>query len=175
MISFSHVKRIAFPALLALLLSAGSMEPASAFANCSASPEPGVDWTRCVMGDISYENVDLSGAKLVSARLGRSDFDHSNFTNVKARNVNLVSSSLKQAIFDGADLQDADMTRADLGGASFKGARLLRTRFYRANLKGADFTGADLDETDLLHADLTGARWTDGEKICAEGSIGRCR
>lgn len=174
MIYFLHLERAARSVIPALLLAATGLSPAAAFTNCSDSPAPGVNWTRCVLGDVAYENVNMTGAQLISARLERSSFDGSNFTDARARSVKLVSASLKNTVFDRADLQDADLTRADLEGASFKDARLRRTRLYRANLRGADFSGATLEGAELLHADLTGARWTDGERICAEGSIGRC-
>jgi len=157
------------------LTGAGFAPKAEALANCSAQPAPGVDWSRCVFGEVAYEEADLSGARLVGARLKHSAFPGSNFTEVEARGAKFVSSDLKGARFDKADLTDADMTKADLQGASFKGTKLRRTRLFRANLKGADFTDANLDQTDFLHADLTGATWTDGKHVCGEGSIGRCK
>ena len=39
----------------------------------------------------------------------------------------------------------------------------------------ARLDGAQLEEADLSKADLTGATWIDGKRVCAEGSIGKCR
>ena len=38
----------------------------------------------------------------------------------------------------------------------------------------ADLTGVKLGGADLTLADLSGATWTDGKRVCSEGSIGRC-
>ena len=54
------------------------------------------------------------------------------------------------------------------------GADLRLARLFRATLRGADLTNARLGGADLNRADLSGATWTDGTRICAEGSIGRC-
>ena len=59
-------------------------------------------------------------------------------------------------------------------GASLIGADLRRARLFRAILRNANLTDARLKGADLARADLSGATWTDGERICAEGSIGRC-
>ena len=75
----------------------------------------------------------------------------------------------------GVSVGEADFTRADLTGASFREADLLRTRFFRAKLREADFTGARMRGTDFLNADLSGALWIDGQRRCAEGSIGQCQ
>ena len=50
-----------------------------------------------------------------------------------------------------------------------------RARLFRADLRGADLSGARLFDADLTRADLSGATWTDGKRVCAEGSIGVCR
>lgn len=49
----------------------------------------------------------------------------------------------------GCDLSHADLTNANLSGASLVGA-------------------------DLTNTNLSGTTWTDGQKVCAEGSIGVC-
>ena len=38
----------------------------------------------------------------------------------------------------------------------------------------ADLSGATVRGTDFGGADLSGATWTDGKRVCAEGSIGQC-
>ena len=41
-------------------------------------------------------------------------------------------------------------------------------------MKGADLTGAKTTGADMSNAELSGARWTDGLRVCKEGSIGQC-
>ena len=76
---------------------------------------------------------------------------------------------------DDARLAEADLTKADLTGASFRNSDLRRARLFRAILRGADMTGARMRGADILKADFTGATWIDGKRICAAGSIGKCR
>jgi uncharacterized protein YjbI with pentapeptide repeats len=45
---------------------------------------------------------------------------------------------------------------------------------FRAILRDADLTDAQLTGADMTRADLSGATWTDGQRVCAEGSVGRC-
>lgn len=148
---------------------------ALAFADCSAVPAPGVDWSRCFLEESNFTDSDLTNAKLVDTRLQRADLSRTIFDGVDARDAKFVDAELAGASFIGANLRKADMTKANLEGANLSESNLRRTRLFRANLRGANFTGALLDQTDLLNADLSGATWTDGERVCAEGSIGRCK
>lgn len=87
--------------------------------------------------------------------------------------------------FDRQNLSAVDLTNARLRGASFKRADLtganlskagaFRAKFVNAKMSKARLDGAQLEEADLSKADLTGATWIDGKRICAEGSIGKCR
>lgn len=59
----------------------------------------------------------------------------------------------------GCDLSNANLAEADL---------------YGSDLSSADLSFANLTNAKLTGADLSGATWTDGQKVCAEGSIGVC-
>lgn len=60
----------------------------------------------------------------------------------------------------GCNLAYSDLSESDLSGASLAGADLSFAKLTGANLSGAN---------------LSGATWTDGNKVCAEGSIGVCK
>jgi uncharacterized protein YjbI with pentapeptide repeats len=161
--------------LIAVLAFAGAcLVSGPALAGCTDAAAPGVDWSRCYLDGKDLRNVDLTGAWLRSASFNRADLSDSNLSEVDGFRAKFVSAMATNARFDGARLEKADLTKADLSGASFADANLRHARFFRANLRGADLTGARMRGADLLNADLSGATWTDGEKVCAEGSIGQC-
>ncbi|MDD9991532.1 MAG: pentapeptide repeat-containing protein [Rhodospirillales bacterium] len=143
-------------------------------AACTDTPQPGVDWRRCLLDNRTFVDVDLAGATLREGFFARSDLTGSDFSAVDGRRAKFTDTVLVDTRWAGARLIGTDFTKSDLTGASFEGADLRRARFFRADLRGADFTGARLDGTDFLKADLSGARWVDGNKVCAEGSSGQC-
>lgn len=155
--------------LLATLLPAGT-----ALAACTDPPAPGVNWQRCILDGLELKGVDLNGARLRDGSFFRSELSGSDLSGTNAFRAKFVNAKLRETRLDGANLAEADFTKADLRGASMKGADLRRARFFRADLRGADLTGARLKGADLTRADLSGARWIDGQRICAEGSQGRC-
>jgi uncharacterized protein YjbI with pentapeptide repeats len=155
--------------LLATLLPAGA-----ALAACTDPPAHEVNWQRCILDGLELEGVDLSGARLRDGSFFRSNLSGSDLSGASAFRAKFVNARLRETKLDGAKLSEADFTKADLRGASLEGADLRRARFFRADLRGADLTGARLRGADLTRADLSGATWIDGERICAEGSVGRC-
>jgi len=160
------------PWLLALLLA---LVPVSeALADCTDPPGPGVNWRRCVFDRLEFKNADLTGAELRDASFLRADLSGTGFAEAKAFRAKFINTVLTGASFPLADLREADMTKAHLADADLATADLRRARLFGADLRGADLTGAKLEGADLTGADLTGATWTDGKRVCAEGSIGRC-
>jgi uncharacterized protein YjbI with pentapeptide repeats len=156
------------PAVAALLWA----EPARAL--CTDPPGPAVNWQRCNFDGLDLATVDLSGARLRDVSFIRADLSGSTLAKTDSTRAKFINANLKGATLDGAKLYQADMTKADLSEASLVGADLRLARLFRANLRGADLTGARLRGTDLTRADLSGATWTDGTRVCAEGSEGRC-
>ena len=146
----------------------------SAHADCTDPPAPRVKWQRCIMGGLDLNGVDLTGARLRDTSFFRATLDGAQLVKANAFRSKFVNASLKGARLDGARLEEADFTKADLSGASLVEADLRRARLDRSNLRGADLSGARLRGADLTRADLSGVTWTDGKKICAENSIGRC-
>lgn len=162
-------------AVAALVIGAWSALIEPALAACSDAPGPGVYWRRCQQDGQSLAGIDLSTANLRDVSFGRASLEGSNLTGVDAQGARFVSANLAQVRLDGANLTRADFTNADLTNASLRGAQLHAASFYRTKLIGADLTDAKIDAADLYYADLSGATWTDGQTICAQGSIGRCQ
>ncbi|MEQ9245210.1 MAG: pentapeptide repeat-containing protein, partial [Nitratireductor sp.] len=94
-------------ALLAFCLL-GSPTTALAFADCSAVPAPGVDWSRCFLEESTFIDSDLTDAKLVDTRLQRADLSRTIFNGVDARDAKFVGAELSGASFVGANLRKAD-------------------------------------------------------------------
>jgi hypothetical protein len=86
-------------------------------------------------------DIDLEGAELPSAFLGRADL----------RGAGLAGAELAGCYFRAADLRRADLRGARLVRAFLRGADL-----RRANLRHADLRHADLREARLVGADLRG-------------------
>lgn len=143
-------------------------------ADCAAPAAPGVDWQRCYHDSKNMSKVDLTRARLQETSFQRGILDGADLQKADGFRIRLISASLRNTRLDNGIFTEGDFTKANAEGASFRDADLRRSRFFRAVLRGADFTGARLQGADFLHADLSGARWTDGEKICAEGSVGGC-
>jgi uncharacterized protein YjbI with pentapeptide repeats len=158
---------------LAGLLALG-FAPAPALAGCTDPPAPGVNWQRCIQDGLEFRGVDLTGARLRSTSFFRADLSGSDLSEVNGFEAKFVNAIMRNVTLDGAKLSQADFTKADLSGASLVGADLRRARFFSANLRDADLTDARLQGADLTRADLSGATWQDGQRICAEGSVGRC-
>ena len=163
------VAGIGVAGLLATLLPAGPAQAA-----CTDPPAPEVNWQRCILDGLELEGVDLSGARLRDGSFFRSKLSGSDLSGVNAFRAKFVNAELRETKLDGANLSEVDLTKADLRGASLKGADLRRARLFRADLSGADLTDARLRGADLTRAELSGATWTDGQRICAQGSRGRC-
>ena len=144
-------------------------------AACTDTPQPGVDWRRCLLDNRNFVDVDLAGATLRDGFFARSDLTRADFSGVDARRAKFTDATLVETHWYRRAPDRHGLHQVPISpGAVFEGADLRRARFFRADLRGADFTGARLDGTDFLKADLSGARWIDGNKVCAEGSNGQC-
>ncbi len=175
MVEFSAM--VSRPLLIAIALVpvvSACLWPGAAEALCTDPPGPGVNWQRCNFDRQDLAAVDLSGARLRDTSFIRADLSGSKMVKADSTRAKFVNATLNGTVFDDAKLYEADLTKADLTEASLNGADLRLARMFRATLRGADLTGARLRGTDLSQADLSGATWTDGERICAEGSVGRC-
>jgi len=165
-----HHRRL-LAALVSLVMCAAARP---AIAECTEPAAPGVNWVRCYLDGRDLSQHDLTGARLIDSSFQRAVLVKTIFAEVSAYRAKFISAEMKEAILDQGNFSEADFTKADLTGASLKNADLRRARFFRANLRGADLSGARTTGADFLNADLSQARWTDGKRLCAEGSIGQC-
>jgi len=160
-----------FLLLAGLILAA----PASArTTDCTDPAGPEVNWTRCYLDGRDLSKQNLAGARLIDASFERAKLSGADLRGVNGYRAKFISTEMKGARLDNGTFSEADFTKADLSGASLANTDLRRARLYRTNLRGADLTGARTGAADLMYADLSGATWTDGKKVCAEGSIGQC-
>jgi uncharacterized protein YjbI with pentapeptide repeats len=158
-------------ALAAVLLL---MSAHTTLAACTDAAEAGVNWRRCYMDGREFHNANLEGAMLRDATFQRSAMKQTNLSHIDGYRAKFVSATMVGARLDHARLIEADLTRADLTGATLVDADLRNAKFVNAILREADLTGARLQGTDFRNADLSGATWVDGNRKCAEQSIGQC-
>lgn len=143
-------------------------------ADCTQPAAPKVDWQRCYMDGRDLARHDLSGARLRETSFQRANLAGTLMSKADGYRARFISADMRAARLDEGLFSDADFTKADLSGASLARADIRRARFFHAILRGADLTGAKTQGAELITADLSGARWTDGQTICAEGSLGQC-
>ncbi|MBD9371442.1 pentapeptide repeat-containing protein [Rhizobium sp. ARZ01] len=146
---------------LALVTAAA---PAARAADCSSSPEPGIDWSECSKRALMLEGSDFRGANLTGADLMLTDLSRTNMNG-----ANLEKASLARAWFTGATAEKANFNRIEgfrtgfdkvsAAGATFASAELQRASFKGANLTGVDFEKAELGRADFSGAVLTGVRF----------------
>ena len=166
--------RLLLAALPTAFFLATALPPEPALAGCTDPPAPGVNWQRCNFDGLDLSQVDLVGARLRDGSFFRTTLDGADLSGSESYRAKFINASLIGSLFEGADLQQADLTKSDLSGADLSNADLRNARLTRASLRGANLTGARTGGTDFFRADLTGATWTDGLRVCGEGSIGRC-
>lgn len=142
--------------------------------DCNQPAAPGVDWARCLFDRRDLSTQNLTRAHLTDVSFERANLDRTILVEVDGYRTKFISARLTKAQLDNGLFSEADFTKADLTGASLRNADLRRAHFYHAILRGADLTGAKTLGADMLNADLSNATWTDGKRICAEGSLGQC-
>ncbi|MCP3971305.1 MAG: pentapeptide repeat-containing protein [Rhodobacteraceae bacterium] len=131
--------------------------------------EPGAQCTGAVRIGANMAGVDMQDASMTTMRLDRADLTRVNFSGAI-----LQLSSLEGANLTLANLERAHLHAVNLRGANLTLANLSRANLLDADLRGANLLGANLTGAILIQANLENATWTDG-RICAEGSVGKCR
>ncbi|MDV7341548.1 pentapeptide repeat-containing protein [Terasakiella sp. A23] len=94
-----------------------------------------------------FRGQELEGADFTRAILPQSNFEEVDCTSVVLRKADLSGSTFKKALLNSADLRVSRLSKADMRNA----------RMDRANLLGADLTGANLEGATLRGVNLSGA------------------
>lgn len=152
-------------------------------ADCSAPPQPWVNWNNCQMEGVQLVAADLRGVRLRNAfligadlrgaQLGAADLAYANLANAK-----LSTAKLEQAVLVGANLRHTDLSQTALDNANLAYSILRESNLSGANLQGANLSNADLHGAKIEGMNIEGARldqtvWVDG-RICGPNSVGRC-
>lgn len=134
------------------------------YADCAATPRPGVKWDNCNLIGLVANQVNLFGADIRNARMDNAQLSAANLDGVNLEYTSLNLSNLRQADLSHARLVGVTLRGADLRDSKLVMADLSYANLSDANIEGADFTGAILDN----------AIWID-QRLCIPGSIGVCR
>ncbi|MEK6237382.1 MAG: pentapeptide repeat-containing protein [Planctomycetales bacterium] len=114
----------------------------------------------------SLVDVDLTKTRTRDAISSGNDFNGSDFTRAKMREMNFGTYgkyvTVVKAIFRDADLFKSNLSECDCHGSDFTGANLGHSKLVECNLRGTKFVNADLScanlaKADLFRADLSGA------------------
>jgi uncharacterized protein YjbI with pentapeptide repeats len=106
----------------------------------------------------NIQRCNLKGADLSEARMAEATIADSDLSGVR-----LVEAKLHGIQAPGVMLTGADLTKARLAGANLAGADLASVRLVEADLSGADLSGAKLLGADFTRADLTGVNFGDAD------------
>ena len=136
---------------------------AEAEASCATETRERRDWRYWVLGLVPPQ-TNWTECEKPEAVLARADLHGAILRGVDLRNADLQM----------ADLRAADLTGAHMPGANLEDASTLGIFLRGANLRDANLSGIALTGSDLTDVELSGATWTDGETVCAEGSVGEC-
>ena len=159
-------------ALVGPLALAAAMPGQAVAANCSHSPEPGIDWSACSKKALMLGGSNFQGANLTGADLMLTDLSRTNMKGADLEKASLTRAWFTGAIADGAKFDriegyrtgfdnvsavGASFASAELPRASFKGAVLTNANFEKAELARADFSGAELSGARFAYANLSRA------------------
>ena len=105
--------------------------------------------TNHLAGRPGWCEVDLSRAKLRSAKLWEINLHEADLSGVDFRGATLHEANLSRANLEGAKLCDADLSEANLSRANLRGADLTRATLWGAYLCRTQLEGAILNEVVL--------------------------
>lgn len=114
----------------------------------------------------SLEEANLSGARLVLAKLKgvnlrRAHLIGADLTGADLRDAHLEGAVLTGAKLDGAKLDNAVLIETDLSGASLVNASIVGTSLYRARAVRASFAGARITGATFAESILAGSDFVD--------------
>jgi len=103
---------------------------------------PGVNLSKMILNDNSFNVVDLSGANLSNIVLTKANLTGANLTRANLTVAKLNTANLTRANLTSADLSGVILTHADLSGVNLTNANLTRANLTDANLTNANLTNA---------------------------------
>ncbi|MEM8877652.1 MAG: pentapeptide repeat-containing protein [Pseudomonadota bacterium] len=127
-------------------------------AKCSASANPGVNWSDCRKRNIILTRSDLSGATLQGT-----DFSATDLSRSQMGGSDLTKATIVRASFAGTYADNAVFERSVGSRTNFQEASLKSATFYKAEMPRANFTGAALNDVNFDHSDLGRADFTDAD------------
>jgi len=105
--------------------------------------------------DNPEEQIELSGANLISKDLSGINFSYADLSHARLNGANLSWAKLNKADLVGADLRRANLSKSDLSGADLRWAKLRKTNLGGSDLSGADLRWANLREANLIGSNLS--------------------
>ena len=87
---------------LAACIVVALLAPSAVLADCVDPPGSGVDWTRCYFDERTFQDVDLSGARLNDATFSRGDLSGADLSKVHAARAKFIHTTLVEVNFEGA-------------------------------------------------------------------------
>jgi len=139
-------------------------ETESVYADCAATPRPGVKWDNCNLVGLVANRANLFGADISNARM-----DSAQLSGANLDGVNLTYASLNLS-----NLRQADLSHARLVGVTLRGSDLRDSKLIMADLSYANLSDANIEGADLTGAIFDNAIWLD-QRLCMPGSIGVCK
>src|SRR5215217_733303 len=109
---------------------------------------------RTVLSEVNLSRVILSGANLGGTVLRKADLSEAILGTYEM--LPTTSPSTRSVMFEG-DLSSVSMSSAELNGADLRGANLRAAKMFDATLREADLRGTDLLDADLRRAVLSNA------------------
>jgi len=103
-----------------------------------------------------FRGQDIVEADFTKAILPQSNFENVNCTGIIFRKADLSGSTFRNALLSSADLRVSRLTRADLRNARLDKANMLGTDLSGANLEGATLRGVNLSGANLHRTNLCG-------------------
>ena len=137
--------------------------------NTLCKVEPEAQCTSAVRIGLEAPGADMHNSSMTTMRLDNANLERANLSNSILQLSNLKGANLRLANLHGAHMHGVNLENANLMMADLSKANLMD-----ANLSGANLTGANLMGAILLKTKFDNATWTDG-RVCAVGSIGKCR
>lgn len=117
-----------------------------------------------------FRGQELEGADFTRAILPQSNFEEVDCTSVVLRKADLTGATFRKALLTSADLRVSRLSKADLRNAKMDQANLLGADLTGANLEGAslykvNFSGANLNRANLRGLNLTSCQGLISDQI----------